>query len=153
VIQRELLARYGRYYEPIPSLIARTRLLIRLNVYDLPSLPTWRQGRVILIGHAAHAVSPNAGQGASLALEDALYLAKRRRDTPGGHAVAFERFERDRKPRAEKVVAEGRRRAADKELVSPLRARIRELIMRILIPLRGEKSQERLLGYRVPHDP
>ena len=65
----------------------------------------------MLIGDAAHAVSPNAGQGASLALEDAMYLAKLLRDCPD-HPTAFACFEQDRKPRVERIVAAGRRRHA-----------------------------------------
>jgi 2-polyprenyl-6-methoxyphenol hydroxylase-like FAD-dependent oxidoreductase len=44
-------------------------------IYDMPALPCWHKGRVVLIGDAAHAVGPHAGQGASMAIEDALVLA------------------------------------------------------------------------------
>jgi 2-polyprenyl-6-methoxyphenol hydroxylase-like FAD-dependent oxidoreductase len=75
-----------------------------LNIFDIQSLPRWHEGRVMLIGDAAHAVSPNAGQGASLALEDAMYLAKLLRDC-SNYATAFACFERDRKPRVERTQA------------------------------------------------
>jgi len=118
VLRKQLADRYGRYYQPIPSLIARTRDIIALNVFDIQSLPRWHKGRVVLIGDAAHAVSPNSGQGASLALEDAMYLAKLLRDCGPDYAEAFACFERDRKPRVERIVAAGRRAASDKEIVS-----------------------------------
>src|SRR5262249_19549883 len=51
-------------------------------VEDLAATPVWHRGPVVLIGDAAHATSPNAGQGASLAMEDALVLAKCLRDLP-----------------------------------------------------------------------
>lgn len=41
---------------------------------DLDPLPTWREGRVILIGDAAHAMLPTQGQGASQSVEDAEAL-------------------------------------------------------------------------------
>jgi 2-polyprenyl-6-methoxyphenol hydroxylase-like FAD-dependent oxidoreductase len=41
-----------------------------------PPLPAWHEDRVVLIGDAAHAMSPSGGQGASLALEDAMHLVK-----------------------------------------------------------------------------
>src|SRR5690606_34013531 len=44
-------------------------------VYDIPPLPAWHRGRVVLMGDAAHAVGPHAGQGASMAIEDAVVLA------------------------------------------------------------------------------
>jgi FAD binding domain len=67
----------------------------------------WQDGRVILIADAARASSPNAGRGASLALEDAIYLAKLLRDCAGGYWTAFERFEHARKPHVERVVTAG----------------------------------------------
>ena len=63
---------------------------------------------MVIIGDAAHATSPAAGQGASLAVEDALTLARARRDT--GHVpAALQRYERERRDRVEKVVATGKR--------------------------------------------
>jgi 2-polyprenyl-6-methoxyphenol hydroxylase-like FAD-dependent oxidoreductase len=44
-------------------------------LYEMPKLPCWHKGRVVLIGDAAHAVGPHAGQGAAMAIEDALVLA------------------------------------------------------------------------------
>jgi 2-polyprenyl-6-methoxyphenol hydroxylase-like FAD-dependent oxidoreductase len=149
VVQNEMLERYRKYYQPIPALITNTSALLRLNVFDIQSLPTWHRGRITLIGDAAHAVSPNAGQGASLALEDAIYLARLFRDTPGDFDGIFQRFERDRKSRVEKIVAEGRRRASDKEIVSPLRSKLREVLMMFFIRVWGEKSQDWILGHKI----
>jgi 2-polyprenyl-6-methoxyphenol hydroxylase-like FAD-dependent oxidoreductase len=50
-----------------------------------------------------HAISPSAGQGASLALEDAITLARCLRDVPD-HEAAFAEYQRLRQPRAEAVV-------------------------------------------------
>jgi 2-polyprenyl-6-methoxyphenol hydroxylase-like FAD-dependent oxidoreductase len=152
--QAELLARYGAYHEPIPSLIRATPDPFRLNVFDVPPLPAWHRGRVVLVGDAAHAVSPNAGQGASLALEDAMYLARLLRDAPAGagaagYAAVFSRFEGDRKPRVERIVAEGRRRGADKQLVGPFQERIRELLLAVFLNLFGPRGDDWLHRYRV----
>lgn len=147
-IKRELLTRFGDYHPPIAALIAGTSHLLRLNVYDIRSLPTWHRGRVVLIGDAAHTVSPNAGQGASLALEDAMYLAKVLRDS-SDYEEAFARFERDRKPRAERVVAEGRRRGEDKRIVGPVQQKIRELMIRMFVGLFGKNSDRWLYEYTI----
>jgi 2-polyprenyl-6-methoxyphenol hydroxylase-like FAD-dependent oxidoreductase len=56
---------------------------INLPIHKVPSLPRWGAGRTILIGDAAHAVAPHSGQGASMALEDAMFLAKLLRETNG----------------------------------------------------------------------
>jgi 2-polyprenyl-6-methoxyphenol hydroxylase-like FAD-dependent oxidoreductase len=148
VVKRELLDRFGAYHPPIAALISRTTNLLRLNIYDIQSLPTWHRGRVALIGDAAHAVSPNAGQGASLALEDAMYLAKMLRDSTNNEA-AFAQFERDRKPRAEKVVAEGRRRGDDKAIVGPFQQTLRELMIRIFMRMIGRNSDRWLFEYSI----
>jgi 2-polyprenyl-6-methoxyphenol hydroxylase-like FAD-dependent oxidoreductase len=67
-------------------------------------VPHWSAGRVAALGDAVHATSPSAGQGASLALEDALVLAKCLRDLPAPEQ-AFAAFQRIRQPRTEQVVA------------------------------------------------
>jgi 2-polyprenyl-6-methoxyphenol hydroxylase-like FAD-dependent oxidoreductase len=64
----------------IRDLIRRTPEIHAYPIHDLPHVPRWRDGRVVLIGDAAHATSPSSGQGASLALEDAAFLAVCLRD-------------------------------------------------------------------------
>src|SRR5260221_6807293 len=54
--------------------------IIGYPIYDIPTQPIWQKGPVVLVGDAIHAVSPGAGQGASLAVEDAIVLAKCLRD-------------------------------------------------------------------------
>jgi 2-polyprenyl-6-methoxyphenol hydroxylase-like FAD-dependent oxidoreductase len=145
-----LLERFQCYHEPIPGLIEHTDSLLRMNVYDIQSLPTWHKGgRILLIGDAAHAVSPNSGQGASLALEDAMCLAKLMRDCAGDVEHAFVQFERERKPRVEKIVAEGRRRASDKEIVSPIQSKIRNWMMQLFFRLAKPNSDQWILGYKI----
>lgn len=72
----------------------------RLMVTDATELPTgthWRSGRILGVGDAAHAASPAAGQGASMALEDAVVLAESLRDAPDTDA-ALRRYETLRRP-------------------------------------------------------
>jgi 2-polyprenyl-6-methoxyphenol hydroxylase-like FAD-dependent oxidoreductase len=126
----EMLARFGEYADPIPSLIQHSTNLLRVNVYDILSLPNWHRGRTLLIGDAAHTVSPNAGQGASMALEDAIYLAKLLRNSQD--PLVFRSFELARKERAERIVAEGRRRGKDKAVVGPIEQTIREWMIRTI---------------------
>ncbi|MEV8606865.1 FAD-dependent monooxygenase [Amycolatopsis sp. NPDC051373] len=80
--------------------------------YDFPSLPVWHRGRIGIIGDAAHATSPAAGQGASMAIEDAVTLAQCLRDV--APAAALSTFEALRRSRVEAVVAQGKRNGDDK---------------------------------------
>jgi 2-polyprenyl-6-methoxyphenol hydroxylase-like FAD-dependent oxidoreductase len=145
----ELLGIYGDYHEPVPSLIRHSQPPLRVNIHDIQSLPTWHRGRVLLVGDAAHAVSPNSGQGASMALEDAMYLAKLLRDARGDFQPALAQFERDRKPRVERIVAEGRRRAGSKKIVGPLRSKLRELMLSVFLTLFGVPGQDWMYRYRI----
>ncbi len=151
-IKKDMLAIYHGYHEPIPALIANTLSPVKVNISDILSLPKWHAGRVLLIGDAAHAVSPNAGQGASMALEDAMYLAKLLRDSGDDYEHVFAQFETDRNPRVEKIVAEGRRRGVDKQIISPFQSKIREIMMMIFINLFGESGQDWLYKYAINWD-
>src|SRR5262249_10815075 len=79
----ELTAVFRDDRTPAASMIARTRpedLLIVGPMEDIPSVPTWSRGRMVLIGDSAHPTSPSSGQGASLAVESAVQLARCLRD-------------------------------------------------------------------------
>ena len=97
-------------------------------VHDLQATPTWHRGPVALVGDAAHATSPNAGQGASQAMEDALVVAKCLGDIPqvDGAFAAYERLRRDR---AEKVVAYSHRIGRSKTVSNPVGVWMRDLVL------------------------
>lgn len=81
---------------------------VATNAYDLASTPVWSDGAMVLIGDAAHAAAPNAAQGASMAIEDSVVLAKCLRDLPT-LPEAFARYELLRRQRVEAVVARSAR--------------------------------------------
>jgi 2-polyprenyl-6-methoxyphenol hydroxylase-like FAD-dependent oxidoreductase len=94
---------------PCADIVAATRgPLLGTNARDLPEVETWRTGRMLVIGDAAHAASPATGQGASMALEDAVVLAKAMRDTADPLAV----YEQLRRPRVEHNIATSARLSA-----------------------------------------
>jgi len=78
--------------------------LVALNAYDLPTVRRWHTDTMVLVGDAAHAASPAAGQGASMTIEDSVVLAKCLRDIPS-FPEAFRTYERLRRPRVEQMVA------------------------------------------------
>ncbi|MFJ5231452.1 FAD-dependent oxidoreductase [Kitasatospora sp. NPDC088391] len=85
--------------------------LMVTNALHLRAGTRWRTRRAILVGDAAHAASPATGQGASMALEDALVLAKALRDTPATED-ALARYEHHRRPRTEQNMAASARLTA-----------------------------------------
>jgi len=99
--------------------------------YDLPSVPTWHRGSMIVIGDAAHATAPSSGQGASLAIEDAVVLARCLRDLPDV-GQAFAAYERLRRARVERIVAHGARTSNGKA-AGPVVRVLRDLMMPLIL--------------------
>jgi FAD-dependent urate hydroxylase len=95
--------------------------------YDLPSVPTWTRGSMIVIGDAAHATAPSSGQGASMAIEDAVVLARCLRDLPEIEQ-ALAAYERLRRARVERIVAHGAR-TSNSKAAGPVARALRDLMM------------------------
>jgi len=75
----------------------------RADLYDLPTLPAWSKGRVTVLGDAAHATTPNLGQGACQAIEDAWAVAACLANYQEPDE-AFRQFQALRKPKADRIV-------------------------------------------------
>jgi 2-polyprenyl-6-methoxyphenol hydroxylase-like FAD-dependent oxidoreductase len=101
---------------PFAELIATGQLeLAGDSTFDLPTVPTWHRSRFALIGDAIHAPSPSSGQGASMALEDAVVLASCLRKVDSTEpSRAFAAFEAQRRERVERIVAQGARSSSSK---------------------------------------
>jgi 2-polyprenyl-6-methoxyphenol hydroxylase-like FAD-dependent oxidoreductase len=116
---------------PACGIIRATRdILPAWCTYDFPHVPTWFRERMIIIGDAAHAASPSSGQGASMAIEDAVVLARCLRDGSSVEA-SFVRYESLRRERVEKVVAQGKKNGTGKT-PGPLGRWARDLALRVI---------------------
>ena len=144
-MKRQLLAFHAGWHDPIPQLLEAAENVIVSATLDVATLPTWSRKRTLLIGDAAHATSPHAGQGASLALEDAMRLG-RLMQAGQELGVTFENFESERRPRAERVVALARRRGNSKRAFSPAGAWIRDRMLKLLLPL-SPRGMDWMYGY------
>jgi len=101
----EILEHFRGWHPPIAEVIAATpeSAIVRTPALDRPTTGSWARGRVVLIGDAAHPMTPNLGQGTCQAIEDALVLSlllARR----GSLETALGRFERRRRARVAAIV-------------------------------------------------
>lgn len=136
--------------QPIRAILAATSSPVGAwPLYDLPTVPAWSTDRTCLLGDAAHATSPSTGQGASLSIEDAVVLAECMASAPGCSA-AFSRFVALRKPRAEKVMARGRRIGARK-VASAAGSVFRDLTLPLFLKLAARATVEQY-GYRAEQE-
>lgn len=121
------------------------------NTHDLGHVPTWHRGPLVIIGDAAHAPAPSSGQGASMAMEDAVVLARSLHDMPSIPA-AFTAFERLRRERVEKIVAWGAR-GSDSKVPGAFGRVARDLMVRLVFRfVITEKSLAWMYDYRVGRD-
>jgi len=115
-------------------------------LFELDPLPAWCRERVVLLGDAAHAMSPSAGQGASLAIEDALVLARSFAAEPD-RVSALASYQRARRPRVERIAKVARRSSNGKAPSNWLTESMRDFVLPFFLRL-GGAEQERAYEYR-----
>ena len=93
-----LQAAFIGFVPSVKMMLHQTQTLVRTDIFDFAPLASWHRGRVVLIGDAAHATTPNLGQGANQAVESAFVLAQAlaNEKLPG----ALTTYERIRMPKA-----------------------------------------------------
>lgn len=130
-MKRRLAELARGFPEPVPELVATTDAdaITRTDLHDLPPLRTWHDGRVVLLGDAAHATTPNLGQGGAQAVEDAYVLAEQLA-AHADHAGAFAAYERVRMATAYRVVRVSRRLGRVAHIANPIGRRLRNLLLR-----------------------
>jgi 2-polyprenyl-6-methoxyphenol hydroxylase-like FAD-dependent oxidoreductase len=100
-VRRALENLFQGWHPPIPEMLAATpeQAILRNDMLHRLPVERWGEGRVTLLGDAAHPMTPNLGQGACQAIEDAITLADCLRQTPDPIA-ALREYEARRRPRA-----------------------------------------------------
>ena len=136
---------------PAPAIIdAAPGPMFGWATYDMPVVRRWSNDRMIIIGDAAHATAPSAGQGAAMSVEDAVILAKCLRDSTGIPA-AFAMFESSRRHRVERIVKHGAR-SANSKAAGPITRIIRDAILPIVFARSardGGRSMRWLQGHHI----
>ncbi|CAN7441648.1 NAD(P)/FAD-dependent oxidoreductase [Terrabacter sp. LjRoot27] len=138
---------------PAAELVRTGRLeLWADNTHDLPRVARWHRDRMVVVGDAAHAPSPSSGQGAALALEDAVVLATCLRDA-GTVEEALTAYDTARRRRVERIVAAGARSSSSKIPGRAGRA-VRDAMMRLVFRfVVTERSSAWVTGHRVRWEP
>jgi 2-polyprenyl-6-methoxyphenol hydroxylase-like FAD-dependent oxidoreductase len=156
--QEQWLARLREAYAgdvPAEALVRQTRperLFVLGSTDMLPEVPRWHRGRMVLVGDSAHAPNHSSGQGASLAIESALELARCLRDLEDPSA-AFATYEQVRRPRVARIAREAAQRNRHKA-AGPMVTAIMNLVMRLAVKtiMTPEKMFGWVHGYRVRWD-
>jgi 2-polyprenyl-6-methoxyphenol hydroxylase-like FAD-dependent oxidoreductase len=132
--QRQLVELFAGDHGPASDLVAAGTLeLAGDSTHDLPSVPTWHRGPMVIVGDAAHAPSPTSGQGASMAAEDGVVLAQCLRDLPS-IPEALAAYEGRRRARVERIVAQGARTGSAKT-PGPVGRVLRDLALPLVFKL------------------
>jgi 2-polyprenyl-6-methoxyphenol hydroxylase-like FAD-dependent oxidoreductase len=130
----ELRRQFGTWHDPIPALLAATRsdAVLHHDIHELATpLPAFTAGRIALLGDAAHAMTPNLGQGACQALEDAAVLAAALATEPTV-ATALTRYDAERRPRSQSVARAARQAGRlGQQLTHPLAVAVRNTALRL----------------------
>ena len=143
---------FGGWHQPVAELIAETEEceIRRDDLYDREPLDRpWGEGRVTLLGDAAHPMTPNLGQGACQAIEDAVVLARCVREVgKDGVPSALRRYEDLRRERVAWIVRRSRALGRVGQLENPILCRLRDVALRA-VPDRIQLRQfERVMLYK-----
>ena len=115
----------------VPAVLEATSAdaILRTDIQDRDPVDHWGVGRITLLGDAAHPMTPNLGQGAGQAIEDALVLSEEL--SAGGDPVAaLRRYEARRIPRTTKLVLASRKFGAVAHWSNPVARAVRNVALR-----------------------
>jgi salicylate hydroxylase len=125
-----LLARLGAFHASLTGVLARVPAWRRWALHTLAELPRWNEGRVALIGDAAHPMLPYLAQGGAFALEDALVLARCVREE-STIPDALSAYAARRRPRARRAQAASLRQGKVYRLPPPI-SWARDAVLRVV---------------------
>lgn len=128
--KKELLHSFGEYADIVGQIISDTQEdnIHQSEIADLKPIPSWHQKSTCLLGDAAHATTPNMGQGACQAIEDAYALSYYIEKYPID--LAFRKFEQSRKSKAQMVVKMSWYLGFISQIESPILSSLRNFLLR-----------------------
>lgn len=145
-----LLKNFQNYPDEVKNLIQSTpdSGIIWNDIIDLKPINSFDYGSVVLIGDAAHATTPNLGQGACQAIEDAYYLAKLIQNADEIE-TAFNRFSAIRLERTQTIVKTSRNIGKLAQNTNPLISSIRNSLFRLLPQKAAIRQMKPILDIKI----
>ncbi|MDO1449087.1 FAD-dependent monooxygenase [Rhodocytophaga aerolata] len=143
---KELSDNFKDYHQPIPNILAMTtdEQLIWNDIIDIKPIKQFAFGKVLLCGDAAHATTPNMGQGACQAIEDAVILANCMSVYATDLEKAFQVFEQKRISRTTRIVNTSWQLGKVAQLENKLLLSLRNTLLR-LVPASANNKQLQFL--------
>ncbi len=143
-----LLERFARYRFDVPAIIEHTdaTAIVFRDIIDRPPERGWSSGAVALVGDAAHATTPNMGQGAGMALESALILARCLADS-GTLRTALARYERTRWLRTKRITETSWMIGKMVHWEHPFARAFRDLLFQKTPPAARDRQLMQIAGY------
>lgn len=144
----EVLALFRDWHVPIASLIEATDPadIMKNDARDRKALKTWGDGCVTLLGDAAHPITPNVGQGACMAIEDAACLAKCVLNA-SSIASAFSSYEDMRRSRTAHIARQARRIGAIGQWEHPWIVKGRDVVTRLVLSRTPDTRLNEIYAY------
>jgi 2-polyprenyl-6-methoxyphenol hydroxylase-like FAD-dependent oxidoreductase len=148
--KKYLLAQFKDWHQPIERLIESTpeKFILHNDIFDIAPLKCWHNNRVVLLGDAAHPTTPNLGQGACLAIESAVVLARCLSQTDDW-AAALRRYEIERMPRTAWINEQSWRTGKIGQLEGRLSCTLRNFILRATPHFIMRKPLEKAVGFQI----
>lgn len=138
---------FQEFHPEILKIISETPKdnIIFNDIMDLQPITQWQKGKVCLIGDAAHATTPNMGQGACQAVEDAYVIGKLFEQNLSVEEV-FSRYEKIRMKKAHYIVNSSWKIGKVAHFENPLAIMLRNALLKIIPDSVNEKQMERVFS-------
>lgn len=136
---------FRQYFPKWIGLLENTEIgeILQTDISDLKRLSRWSSGRIGLMGDAAHATTPNLGQGGAMAIEDALSIANAF-DKFGLTANAFQLYEKQRREKVDWTVSTSWSIGRICHIRNPIARSLRNAILKRILGRSSEKQIQRL---------